>query len=583
MAKLYPPYIEGVLPAFCLDENGDGTITIPFAHNQAVSLADIGSNIFVKVKTVQNDVLIGSGQASWTNAINEDYINADAAVIITVDKYSALGGAWPVKIGQFYKIQLAYGDNNENPNIGYYSTVGVIKCTSDPEVYIEGMSKNDVNNNNNEFIGVFEQRAGQDVTEKVYSSKFTIKDLQGNIIATTGNVLHNVENNPNSYMSKDTMKFNRDLEFGEIYKIKYEVTTNNGLTKPSPEYLLTQRRSLTMDLKGSLITTLNEEEGYVDVKIVGYVDPNTGAEEIADGAFVLCREDALKPNYWDELTRFAMKHEAPTKMIFRDFTVEQGKTYTYSIQQYNSSNIYSDRKKSNPIYVDFEDMFLFDGERQLKLRFNPQVSSFKTQLAETRSETIGSKYPFFFRNARVGYKTFPISGLVSMLSDDNEFFTTHEEILRDNFIYDRHNSEKNKKNVPNVYDHHWDIDRNYASERLFKLTVLDWFNNGKVKLFRSPGEGNYLVRLMDTSLAPQDTLGRMLHTVSTTAYECADCSHEKMVEYGIIRDISSRSAIENTYTMNWREESVSGVMAEIDEYNDEVINQAQKDPSERGE
>ena len=82
-------------------------------------------------------------------------------------------------------------------------------------------------------------------------------------------------------------------------------------------------------------------------------------------------------------------------------------------------------------------MFLYDGERQLKLRFNPQVSSFKTQLAETKTDTIGSKYPFFFRNARVGYKTFPISGLVSMLSDDNQFFTSYKEILREDTKADR--------------------------------------------------------------------------------------------------------------------------------------------------
>lgn len=63
MAKLYPPYIEGTLPAFCLDDKGDGTITIPFAHNKAVSESDIGSNMYVKIKTVQNDVLIGSNSA----------------------------------------------------------------------------------------------------------------------------------------------------------------------------------------------------------------------------------------------------------------------------------------------------------------------------------------------------------------------------------------------------------------------------------------------------------------------------------------------------------------------------------------
>jgi hypothetical protein len=58
-----------------------------------------------------------------------------------------------------------------------------------------------------------------------------------------------------------------------------------------------------------------------------------------------------------------------------------------------------------------------------------------------------------------------------------------------------------------------DLDNNNIfSERKFKLEVLDWLNNGKPKLFRSPQEGNYIVRLMNISLSPQDTIGRMLHT-----------------------------------------------------------------------
>lgn len=62
MAKLYPPYIEGTLPAFGLDKKGDGTIVIPFSHNKAVSPTDIGSRIAMKVKAVQNDVLMTTGE-----------------------------------------------------------------------------------------------------------------------------------------------------------------------------------------------------------------------------------------------------------------------------------------------------------------------------------------------------------------------------------------------------------------------------------------------------------------------------------------------------------------------------------------
>jgi hypothetical protein len=73
-------------------------------------------------------------------------------------------------------------------------------------------------------------------------------------------------------------------------------------------------------------------------------------------------------------------------------------------------------------------MFLSDGERQLRIRFNPKISSFKTTLLETKMDTIGGKYPFFFRNGNVGYKEFPISGLISMLMDESEEFITGIQI-----------------------------------------------------------------------------------------------------------------------------------------------------------
>ena len=43
------------------------------------------------------------------------------------------------------------------------------------------------------------------------------------------------------------------------------------------------------------------------------------------------------------------------------------------------------------VVVDFEDMFLFDGERQLKIRFNPKVTSFKSTVLESKIDTLGGK------------------------------------------------------------------------------------------------------------------------------------------------------------------------------------------------
>jgi hypothetical protein len=99
-----------------------------------------------------------------------------------------------------------------------------------------------------------------------------------------------------------------------------------------------------------------------------------------------------------------------------------------------------------------------------------------------------------------------------LLSDENNLFLT-------NLI--------DIKNQKPADAHHLNGD-NYRKEREFKLAVLEWLNNGKPKLFRSAAEGNFIVRLMNTSLTPNDTLGRMLHTFNTSASEIMDCSYENM-------------------------------------------------------
>jgi hypothetical protein len=50
MAKLLPPLLEGIVPAF-YSENGIVKITIPFSLNRAVSKAQV-KGLALKIKTV---------------------------------------------------------------------------------------------------------------------------------------------------------------------------------------------------------------------------------------------------------------------------------------------------------------------------------------------------------------------------------------------------------------------------------------------------------------------------------------------------------------------------------------------------
>jgi len=186
------------------------------------------------------------------------------------------------------------------------------------------------------------------------------------------------------------------------------------------------------------------------------------------------------------------------------------------------------------LQVAFEDMFLYDGDRQLKVRFNPKVTSFKTIMQDTKKNTLGSKFPFFFRNGNVAYKEFPISGLISYLGDENEQFLKRQADL----------------GMPIDWSDTTDIiDDNVAYERKFKLDVMAWLEDGNIKLFRSPGEGNYLVRLTNISLQPNDSVSRMIHTFTCTADEIADCTTENLVKYKFLNSTVDAPLELCTYTI----------------------------------
>lgn len=552
MAKLYPPYLEGTLPAFSLNEQGNGIMTIPFVLNKAVSPSEVVS-AKIKIKTVQNDVLLASADLNNCGGHLEPFDSeGNSFITFNIINFKMAEDMFEFKIGQYYKIQLALIENTEARTGGYFSTVGVIKCTSDPFVGIAGFNAGEINKNAPEFIGQYIQAENGDVTEKLYSSYFEVFYQDGSFAYASEDLLHNIQNDVNQYSSIETYSFNRDIPEDEIYTIHYVVTTTNGLVKSSPLYYIANLQTYDTTVKGDLVATLNYDEGYIDLTI----SDETGVE-MSNGTYILSREDMENPGYWEELVKFSINNELVDSMLlFRDFYIQQGKYYTYSLQQYNENGIYTNRKLSNLIYSDFEDIFLYDGTRQLKLRFNPQISSFKTQLAETRTETIGSKYPFFFRNARIEYKTFPISGLLSMLSDNNELFTSFDSIMRDVYLYHRHGDKENKEPYK-VTDL---LSRNIVSERLFTLQVLDWLNNGGVKLFKSPQEGNYLVRLMDVSLAPENGLGRMLHTVSMTAYECDELNRKNYLKNGILKEIPKENVVAQVTSL--RESSLQDIVFE---------------------
>ena len=132
--KLNPPQIESKIPAFY-----GYSLDIPFNITRAVSPADF-NKISVIIKTVQNNV-------EKLNCIVDTYYYDSLAqtyhALIDIENYNELNSdkMFVPQIGQYYKIQLALV-NKADESIGYYSSVGVVKYTSKPQVEIQNKNDN---------------------------------------------------------------------------------------------------------------------------------------------------------------------------------------------------------------------------------------------------------------------------------------------------------------------------------------------------------------------------------------------------------------------------------------------------------
>ena len=513
--RLYPPLIEGTIPAFYNTQ----ALVVPYSNNRSVGAGDY-KGFVLKINTVRSNSCIGTVQQLGVFSLTS----------VTFD-VSELAN--DLKVGQSYKIQIAYVGNDDT--VGYFSTVGVIKYTSTPKVSIGGLTQGATNYTQKVYTGIYEN---DDTTEKVYSYQFIIRDASGEVIDDSGVLLHNSTLDESSGSSVDTYYIKHNLESNESCTVQYIVTTSGNMVIPSPRYRIVGNYTAEPQTYIRLQAILNYENGYIDLVMKGESN-NGGGEVPTSGNFVLARKDLSADGRWEDIHLFVLNTELPSKHSLRDFTIWQGHTYVYSIQQYNSNGIYTDRIISNEVFADFEDAFLYDGKRQLKIRFNPKISSFKTDLLESKIDTIGGKYPFIFRNGNTYYKEFPISGLISYLSDNDQLFMTNKELALKADNYSRKETSANGSNISEFLRTTDLVGYNIAAERGFKLAVLDWLNDGEVKLFRSPGEGNYIVRLLNNSLTPTDSLGRMLHTFSSTAYEMCDFSLEALSAYGFINVTAS--------------------------------------------
>lgn len=189
------------------------------------------------------------------------------------------------------------------------------------------------------------------------------------------------------------------------------------------------------------------------------------------------------------------------------------------------------------------DNWLIGGGRCLRVMFDSNVSSYSHQIAESKINTIGSKYPYIKRNGDMYYREFSISGLISYQMDEYgyDFYpkkdskaldsNAHLEIAGSGdenlFILENDNFlagyELDSQSI---------VDETLR-ERAFREKVMEFLYNDEVKLWKSASEGCILVRLTGITLTPNQSLGRRIYSFSATASEVADFSCKNCDLYGV--------------------------------------------------
>lgn len=513
---IYPPLIADTIPAFTA-----AAVKIPFENNPAVVLSSIKGFRLI-AKDYNSSKIIAYSKVVYTTSIVNEVTFINFYSDITCEK-----SITPFTSGNYYKFQIAYYDEeyDKNKNTSfYYSSASIGRCVEkEKEIYITDLKENKLSeqasnpNIYNSFQGIY---VSSMQSEPLYSYRFIFKNaITNETIQDTGILLFN-----NSKGYAGTYKINFDIKKellkNTVYTLQFFVTTVNGYTTQTPLYkiIAASKVPMTTELKFNVLSQDAEavENGYVKLTISG-TSTSKATVQI---------QRTSDEETWNIIAEYTAIGGHEVDYTFLDTSVEQGITYKYALVQVttgvNDSKAYSERKYITSITPDFENMFLTDGEKQLKIKYDPKVSSFKDTILESKTDTIGGQYPFFFRNGQVRYKEIPISGLISYQMDRDNFFMNDEELDL---------SEKSVLKNP-ITDL---VGYNYTAERKFKLAVLEWLTDGKPKLFRSPSEGNYVVRLMNTSLSPNDTLGRMIHSFSCTGYECAAADIESLQASGLVR------------------------------------------------
>lgn len=589
-SNLYPPTVPTYGEPFIIsvgdnDQGTNNTCIVPFSISKYNTASDFETDYIQVTVFKQNTNLSALNSEKYPCGImlTSCYLNDNGEYYIKINSTDIESPGF--QINNFYRVQIRLTKSGVLPpetssgtqdistwltsniyNFSEWSTVCLVRGILQPVLRIRGIEETDSSepiewkSSNVDIVGKLyfmaspiatpaeEAPIGEDyvavnyIPETDYLKEYTIKlyDQNDNLSFDSGIIY------ANTYVGINEINYTikRIFREGERYKLEISYLTKVGYPGIKTYYLLMLNEGIEK-LNVNFTSVEDAEKGRISLRI-----KNVISDAFTGNLIIRRSEGDTDFTIWEDIANISIDNQI-LDITWHDYTIQSGKWYRYGVQTKDGDNRGILTIYDKDLMVEFEDIFLNAEGKQVRIRYDSQISSFQHTISENKIDTIGSKYPFIKRNGNMEYKQFPISGLITSYMDfytENEsiigssnvawekniegehatdrssLFTSKEQIYGEELLslYDVRMQENNSNTLDTI-----------IYEKDFRDKVKEFLYKNNVKLFRSATEGNILVKLMNISFTPNQLLGRKIWSFNATAYEIDECSIENYDKYGI--------------------------------------------------
>ena len=532
---LFPPIVAAGQNAFPYTKS----VNIYFQLSQFNSLSSIAQvQLTVKYQTNNRNALNTNKYPNKIKCTTIHHIQSDGVTLyyVTLDPSDLVQS--PFDPDMIYKVQLRFSGRawpsnaaaaNLSSDVSEWSTVTLIKPIVPPQIYITNFMDADSSITNTYgsaepiFVGVYDPNNTRNGKQTLKTWRIKLYNEQGNeLLADSGEQIANVFTSVNGKTQMEcqlryTMKNNAH------YTLTYEIQTRNGY-KDSISYKFQVITFASSPLNGTVELQINQEDGYAAVVV--------NAVFTARGNNITLRRTSSESQFqiWQDVANYTTI-DSTIRWEFDDFTIKSGVFYQYGAQLRQKGRRGSLVTSSKQM-GQFDDAFLVEkgGSKsqalQLKLRYDTNIANASINIGESKTDTIGSKYPYVRRNGNMYYHSFPLSGLITACMDNNNLFTNEDELLdNETSLYKQAHGSHTLNVISGEYD--------YTLQREFREKVKTFLYDNKPKLFKSLTQGNILIKLMGITLTPKQELGRLLYSFDCTAIEIDEPTIQNFDKYNI--------------------------------------------------